>query len=233
MPSYDMTGSTLSAYQDGAMNARIMEVGQYLMQEPPLYPGMNLPSDGLPYMMDGSDMTQHVDPAATQVNMDYEPSFSGNSPHHSWDSCSSGSPVSSAEILDDTWSLGLASSPTESHATSSPNLQGQSPRYVAIESPPSPLPVSYMEDVFRAHRKYALHMMAGDQTGLLMSAEDAVLPPPLGSRRSSGEGESGREARDHPLYKQVQPHPDGLFHCPWEGQASCNHKPEKLKCNYE
>jgi hypothetical protein len=50
------------------------------------------------------------------------------------------------------------------------------------------------------------------------------------SRRLSGEGES---ARDHPLYKNAFPQADGLFHCPWEGQPSCNHKPEKLKCNYE
>jgi hypothetical protein len=52
----------------------------------------------------------------------------------------------------------------------------------------------------------------------------------FGSRRMSGEGES---ARDHYLYKNAFPHADGLFHCPWEGQASCNHKAEKLKCNYE
>jgi hypothetical protein len=50
------------------------------------------------------------------------------------------------------------------------------------------------------------------------------------SRRLSGEGES---ARDHYLYKNAFPQADGLFHCPWEGQSSCNHKPEKLKCNYE
>lgn len=43
----------------------------------------------------------------------------------------------------------------------------------------------------------------------------------------------GESARDHPLYKNANPGPDGLFHCPWEGDSSCNHKPEKLKCNYE
>ena len=40
-------------------------------------------------------------------------------------------------------------------------------------------------------------------------------------------------ARDHPLYQNVRPQGDGLYHCPWEGQSSCQHKPEKLKCNYE
>ena len=40
-------------------------------------------------------------------------------------------------------------------------------------------------------------------------------------------------ARDHPLYQNVTPKADGLYHCPWEGEDSCTHKPEKLKCNYE
>ncbi|KIH91865.1 c2h2 finger domain containing protein [Sporothrix brasiliensis 5110] len=50
------------------------------------------------------------------------------------------------------------------------------------------------------------------------------------SSRRQSEGES---ARDHPLYKTAACHPDGLYHCPWEGEESCNHKPEKLKCNYD
>ncbi|CAG8979271.1 hypothetical protein HYALB_00010804 [Hymenoscyphus albidus] len=40
-------------------------------------------------------------------------------------------------------------------------------------------------------------------------------------------------ARDHPLYHSVTTHADGFYHCPWEGQAACQHKPEKLKCNYD
>jgi hypothetical protein len=40
------------------------------------------------------------------------------------------------------------------------------------------------------------------------------------------------EARTDPLYRAT-PRDDGLFHCPWEGDESCNHKPDKLKCNYE
>jgi hypothetical protein len=42
------------------------------------------------------------------------------------------------------------------------------------------------------------------------------------------------EARTNRLYREATPSPaDGLFHCPWEGESSCNHKPDKLKCNYE
>ncbi|KAK0750880.1 hypothetical protein B0T18DRAFT_58061 [Schizothecium vesticola] len=55
-------------------------------------------------------------------------------------------------------------------------------------------------------------------------------PLPLGTRRISGKGGS---ARDHFLYKNAYPQADGLFHCPWEGETTCNHKAEKLKCNYE
>ena len=40
-------------------------------------------------------------------------------------------------------------------------------------------------------------------------------------------------ARDHPYYQNVSVQADGLYHCPWEGQEGCSHKPEKLKCNYE
>ncbi|KAH6699579.1 hypothetical protein EV126DRAFT_424247 [Verticillium dahliae] len=38
--------------------------------------------------------------------------------------------------------------------------------------------------------------------------------------------------RTHPLYKDPRPAFDGFFHCPWEGQADCHHRPNKLKCNY-
>ena len=40
-------------------------------------------------------------------------------------------------------------------------------------------------------------------------------------------------ARTHELYNNVIPHIDGLYHCPWEGKDICQHRPEKLKCNYE
>ena len=43
---------------------------------------------------------------------------------------------------------------------------------------------------------------------------------------------SAPEARTRTLY-QATPHADGLFHCPFEGQEGCNHKPTNLKCDYE
>lgn len=73
-------------------------------------------------------------------------------------------------------------------------------------------------------------MTTDDINGHLTEEMFAPLPPAF-TRRLSGDGESS--ARDHPLYKNAFPKADGLFHCPWEGQATCNHKAEKLKCNYE
>lgn len=76
-------------------------------------------------------------------------------------------------------------------------------------------------------------LVINDLSGSMMTVVNddfSGLPPPFSTRRSSNEGES---ARDHPLYKDAKPGPDGLFHCPWEGQANCTHKAEKLKCNYE
>lgn len=46
-----------------------------------------------------------------------------------------------------------------------------------------------------------------------------------------GEIDEGRY-RNHPLYSEG-PHADGLYHCPFKGDPSCQHKATKLKCNYE
>ncbi|KAA8575299.1 hypothetical protein EYC84_004475 [Monilinia fructicola] len=45
--------------------------------------------------------------------------------------------------------------------------------------------------------------------------------------------DADNSARDHQLYHNVTTHSDGLYHCPWEGTSACQHKPEKLKCNYD
>ncbi len=42
-----------------------------------------------------------------------------------------------------------------------------------------------------------------------------------------------RTARDHFFYKNAYRQADGLFHCPWEGESSCNHKPDRKKYVYE
>ena len=64
--------------------------------------------------------------------------------------------------------------------------------------------------------------------------EEMYMVSPTGDalrRRSSGEVDAA-PAREHELYHAV-PLDDGLYHCPYEGQDNCAHKPTKLKCNYE
>lgn len=80
-----------------------------------------------------------------------------------------------------------------------------------------------------AERKVSI---ATDVKKEISGFEDGLsLPSGFHLRKQGSDGESS--ARDHELYKNAAPGPDGLFHCPWEGQASCNHKAEKLKCNYD
>jgi hypothetical protein len=227
VPNLDIADNA-SAYQDGtANNSQMVSVHQYVPREDPLvyYTGvMGLATDGLQY--------SHVNPFYTQVHMDYETSPPGNSPIASWDSLSSGeSRTTSPGAPDDTWTIPLTSSPTES-LDSPPLLAGQSPRYVVILTSSPPLAVSHdirmnlPLDTSQPVTAEDLHTNV-----MATSGDDAFsLPPPFGARRPSGEGES---ARDHYLYKSALPGEDGLFHCPWEGEATCNHKPEKLKCNYE
>jgi hypothetical protein len=53
-------------------------------------------------------------------------------------------------------------------------------------------------------------------------------------RRASADTDTSGTAREHPLYQKAVIGSDGLYHCPWESKdPPCNHKPEKLKCNYE
>ncbi|AEO58018.1 hypothetical protein MYCTH_2304963 [Thermothelomyces thermophilus ATCC 42464] len=221
MSKLDMS-SNASTHAQG----RIMDVQQYLAQDldtlsvspqvtnAAFYSGLGVFADGLPYSGDiGATMAQHVNP---QI---FDAGLIAASPH-SWGSLSPvDSRMSSPGIQDgsdDVWSAApSASSPGESQNSNSPALPGQSPRM--------------------SRKLDASQYVSSDEVqGQMMPAmgEDGFALPhaAFGSRRASGEGES---ARDHYLYKNAFPQADGLFHCPWEGQASCNHKPEKLKCNYD
>ncbi|KAH6624361.1 hypothetical protein B0J18DRAFT_176646 [Chaetomium sp. MPI-SDFR-AT-0129] len=220
MPKLEMPGNT-SAYAQG----RIMDVQQYLAQDldtlavspqvngAAFYHGLVGFTDGLPYSGDLGAAMSHVNP---QI---FDAGLMAASPH-SWGSLS---PVDSRlsspglqDGSDDVWSAApSASSPGDSQSSDSPVLPGQSPRMTRK-----------LND--------SQYVTSDDLHGNMIPAigEDGFALPQsaFASRRMSGEGES---ARDHYLYKNAFPHADGLFHCPWEGQASCNHKPEKLKCNYD
>lgn len=242
MSKLDMTGNA-AAYQDGSVtNGRIMDVHQYLAQDldtlsvsshvngPAFYSGMMGYPDGLHYSNDMGASVAHVNP---QI---FDTGLASHSPQ-SWGSLSPAesrfsSPGAADGGSDDVWSA----SPGESQHSNSPALAGQSPRYVTAEKTLSLATLSYMSRNSRMTRKVdaSQYVTSEDLHGNLMpsmSQDGFALPPAFGSRRLSGEGESS--ARDHFLYKNAYPQADGLFHCPWEGEATCNHKAEKLKCNYE
>ncbi|KAK0621471.1 hypothetical protein B0T17DRAFT_291695 [Bombardia bombarda] len=229
MSKLDMSGNA-SAYQDGSVtNGPMMDMQQYLVRDldtlsvsshvngPAFFPDMMGFPDGLHYPTDmGASMpVQHVNP---QI---FDAGLTGNSPQ-SWGSLSPvDSRMSSPGVIDapsdDVWSaVPSASSPGESQHSNSPTLPGQSPS------------MNRSLDASQYVSSEDLHA-----NGMAAIGDDGfALPPAFNSRRMSGDGESS--ARDHYLYKTAYPSKqDGLFHCPWEGQQSCNHKPEKLKCNYD
>ncbi|WPH02426.1 Hypothetical protein R9X50_00529000 [Acrodontium crateriforme] len=61
--------------------------------------------------------------------------------------------------------------------------------------------------------------------------KDPKLTQNLSKAGGSNDGDEGRY-RTHPLYSQG-PKEDGFYHCPFAADPSCQHKPNKLKCNYE
>ncbi|KAF3353236.1 hypothetical protein VdG1_04595 [Verticillium dahliae VDG1] len=154
---------------------------------------------------------QHVIP--THIQLDHDASLTSHSPSGSW----------------------ATFSPSESHM-SGPSSEG-SPDHWALPEPLASPPHSEngspaIQAQLRLDGQYhGQEMLSDDMSATVMPmGDDFALPPSYTARRPVNEGES---ARDHPLYKNASPGPDGLFHCPWEGQASCNHKAEKLKCNYD
>ncbi|KUI59194.1 Zinc finger protein ZIC 5 [Cytospora mali] len=213
---FDMTGNACT-FQEGPLgHGRMMDVSQYIFQQSAgltspemtgsaFYPQMDgLPVNGMAF--GDFAVSQHVDPGA--IPLDFDTSISGGSPSHSWDNLSEGTSPSK----DDVWPLALHSSPLTSVSSHSPTIQSL--------------------DNFSLSGPVTQPMMAPeDIDGSMMTVVDEqVSLVGWNGRQPVSEGET---ARDHPLYKNAYPKPDGLFHCPWEGQANCNHKPEKLKCNYD
>ncbi|KAL5888557.1 hypothetical protein ACKVWC_003819 [Pyricularia oryzae] len=210
------------SYDQLAGNASMAAVGQYMEMESTLpvthafYSGLTstgFSPDALAYGPSMAHALQpHVNPTCTQ--MDLEPGLTCQSPSHSWDSASSAglARTPSPGAVDEAWiAPQLVSSPTDTTGCS-PIFHGQSPRL---------------------SRKYAAHMpLEGPMSGLHPNGfpDEFSLPPAFAATRISGaEVES---PRDHEWYK-AGPRADGLYHCPLEGQENCNHKPEKLKCNYD
>ncbi|PVI04703.1 hypothetical protein DM02DRAFT_159775 [Periconia macrospinosa] len=62
--------------------------------------------------------------------------------------------------------------------------------------------------------------------------DDEDIFSPLDPETNRIQEEHRKVARTHPLYT-AKPKEDGNFHCPFEGQPGCNHKPTDLKCNHD
>ena len=148
---------------------------------------------------------------------------------------------SSPILLEDPWSLPpaqMATSATNSPFEHSPSVEGISPRYVQdfpdlVDLPP------YTTTGDRVMRKpigprasKVNSDLAARGQRLPGTSETSDESFKLGGRPSL---DMDNTARDHHLYHNVTPQADGLYHCPWEKdpQSNCQHKPEKLKCNYE
>lgn len=168
-----------------------------------------------------------------------------------------GSQTSSPTIFDQNWTLSQETTSTNSPADCSPSLDGLSPGFdlldpldieeASIASYHAPLPspgdlsgglLPYPAKGERTVRK-PVRPRPSKVTGDMAAANRRHHP---GSSATSDESfklagrpssDGDNTARDHPLYHNIAAHPDGLYHCPWEGKQSCTHKPEKLKCNYE
>lgn len=158
----------------------------------------------------------HVVPSQTQFGPDNHASPS------SWVSFpGSISRTSSPTTVDEQW---LQAQGPLSPPDSSPEIPCQSPTYVYY-----PCPHLHPADVLTNRHSI-------DFTGQVSTEEmhqHGLLPDSMSLSPSLSNRRDGETARNHDLYKTATTQPDGLFHCPWEGDASCNHRPEKLKCNYE
>ncbi|ESZ99001.1 hypothetical protein SBOR_0659 [Sclerotinia borealis F-4128] len=149
-----------------------------------------------------------------------------------WDTTLLESSKSSPTIAEESWTI----PPPMMSSTNSPldysPIEGRSPRYVQglpdfVDSPP----YKTGDRIIRKPMGPRASKVASDTNarripGIEMPEESFKL---MG--RSSLDADNS--ARDHHLYHNVTTKSDGLYHCPWEGTSQCQHKAEKLKCNYD
>jgi hypothetical protein len=177
--------------------------------------------------------------SVSRESLSFPPSAMMNSPEM-WEPDFLDSQRSSPTLHEDPLALPppyMMTSTTNSPLDYSPSLDGLSPRYVEdFADLVEPAPYTTTGD--RVTRK-----PIGPRQSKVTS--DSRRTRVAGSSETSDEsfhklvGRSSLEldntAREHPLYHNVAPKADGLYHCPFEDdpKMNCTHKPEKLKCNYE
>ena len=182
-------------------------------------------------------LASHV--PVSQDSMIFNPGTSMDSPPNMWNDAPPflESQRSSPALIED-WALPpphIMTSATNSPLDYSPSLDGLSPRYVQdfpdlVDLPPYTTGDRVMrKPIGPRPSKVASDLATREQriTGTSETSDESLR---FVGRSSL---EIDNTARDHPLYHNVTPKTDGLYHCPWEGKDGCQHKPEKLKCNYE
>ncbi|KAK4451548.1 hypothetical protein QBC34DRAFT_57509 [Podospora aff. communis PSN243] len=84
----------------------------------------------------------------------------------------------------------------------------------------------------------ALPANPGDDDGESESDREKDAPQSLGDAGKETQQDYQAAAiaeeslEDHPLYKTAQGE-DGLWHCPWEGEGNCEHKPSVLRADFD
>ena len=176
----------------------------------------------------GSEIMPHSVVTSGAHTGDYNPEFSWMTGDHA------GPKVSSP-----TYSISGLSIPMSRRSSARdalPAFNGHSPRFVhplpcALRSPLNTFPT------IRSSRKSMVPNNRIDEDSYLKFAEPLEFFEDRFSDRGRRNGETSEldnVARDHPYYHSAVLGPDRLYHCPWESMnPPCNHKPEKLKCNYE
>lgn len=217
----DVTDNSLSRLQDGAL------------PQSPHYQVTSAPSFNAVYSasMEQFSIPVPLDFAAETGSVGHQSGNNSYGPPLVFDGlCTSDSPQDFTSV-DPFYSDFNLSGPFDNVSDAS------SPRYV---SEAHTLAYNTMSDGLACFRNmpYAISQDARQQyysmdfdTGLSMMEGSS---PSDSSQIDSIEAEKLHNTyRSDPLYKSAVVGADGLYHCPFESDAQCTHKPDKLKCNYE
>jgi hypothetical protein len=178
------------------------------------------PSDIMPGVYFAPSVSpDNYSPAMESLQLDDQPlTWSGNE--------QPGSGVSSPSSHD----MGWNSSVGNNYITSAQGLRYVPPIHWVSSSP-------YMDSSLRTNGQSTVPrngQISVEATAVYHEASGLYSTRTGGQGQDHGSTDSETNPRSHRLYQNPIQGPDGLYHCPWEGKdASCNHKPEKLKCNYE
>lgn len=186
-------------------------------------------SHGLPTSMAAasSSISSYVQSAQDSVFFD-SPNLGSSD---MWDTALLESSSPHSPIAGESWSLPPQMMSTNSPPEYSP-IEGRSPRYVQsfpdlVDSPP----YKTGDRTIRKPMGPRASKVASDTNARRVSGTE--MPEESFKLMGRSSLDADNSARDHHLYHNVTTKSDGLYHCPWEQHASCQHKPEKLKCNYE